>query len=225
MGRDIGLMVQAGKSLDTSAGHTLQSAIAMSTALKAAAKESPEATVMAAVRAIEHVNSWTTGGKSTWTDFAAKYFKKADSRIRVAQFLRYFTQTAVDNTPDRRIFAATPPELHQLRADLYSWKWPDHRRFHTRAAVNHIGTLHRIYQDHWLARGLQELDQMFSTGDALAARLEMHGRRFDSHLRECADCAMRRYTEDRYLKRQRYLSMRSRKTSPTNASTKRSLRC
>jgi hypothetical protein len=43
----------------------------MTTALKAASDESPQAVVMAAVRGIEHVNAWTTGGVRNWADFAS----------------------------------------------------------------------------------------------------------------------------------------------------------
>lgn len=182
MGRDISLMFRSGRHYDSAAGHRLHQAINMSTALKSAAKESPEAAVMAAVRAIEHVNSWTTGGSLTWDAFARKYLKKSHSRVRLTQFLRIFTQNAVDGTPNEAPGGRTPRELRELRAKLYTTRYPDHKLFHTRAAVDNIAALHRIYQNHWLARGLQELDESFSTGPNLAARLEMHCRRFDSHL-------------------------------------------
>ena len=49
-------MSQLNRSLDVQSMPDLQDAIGMSAALKAAAEESPKAIVMAAVRAIEHVN-------------------------------------------------------------------------------------------------------------------------------------------------------------------------
>jgi hypothetical protein len=55
-------MSRMNQTLDTQSMQDLQDAIGMSTALKAAHAESPQAIVMASVRAIEHMNVWTTGG-------------------------------------------------------------------------------------------------------------------------------------------------------------------
>jgi hypothetical protein len=56
---------------------------------------------MASVRAIEHMNAWTTGGVKNWADFVSDYFKKAQSRIRFHQFISFFTKSAaVEHRPD-----------------------------------------------------------------------------------------------------------------------------
>ena len=53
----------------------------MSAALKVATSASPHAVVMAAVRAIEHVNVWVTQGDKTWVAFADHFFKEWLSRV------------------------------------------------------------------------------------------------------------------------------------------------
>jgi hypothetical protein len=40
-----------------------------------------------------------------------------------------------------------------------------------RAAADHVAALHRIYVDHWLSRGLGELEAMFVTPAGMYARL------------------------------------------------------
>jgi hypothetical protein len=41
-----------------------------------------------------------------------------------------------------------------------------------RAAADHVAALHRIYVDHWLSRGLGELEAIFATPAGIYARLE-----------------------------------------------------
>jgi hypothetical protein len=162
MGRDIGRMLRGNRSLDSQSIHDLQDAIGMSTTLKIAADESPQATVMAAVRAIEHVNAWTTGGVQIWADFVSDYFKKAQSRVRVVQFISYFTKAAIDDVPDRRPGAPAQSELFEIRSKLEGFEWP-HEVFHVRGAADHVVALKRIYADHWLVRGLGELEAILAT--------------------------------------------------------------
>ena len=102
MGRDIERMSRNARRLDSRSIDTLEDVIGMSTALKAASNESPQATIMATVRAIEHVNVWTTQGVKDWAGFVSHYFKMAQSRVRLIDFISYFTQHAVHNVPDSR---------------------------------------------------------------------------------------------------------------------------
>ncbi|MGH3561947.1 MAG: hypothetical protein ACRDTN_09160, partial [Mycobacterium sp.] len=97
MGRDVERMSRFDRPLDVRSMQDLQAAIQMSTALKAAADESPQAIVMTAVRALEHANAWTTGGVKNWADFVASYLKKDQARIRLAEFISHLTRAAVDN--------------------------------------------------------------------------------------------------------------------------------
>ena len=182
MGRDIARMSRANRSLDSQSLHDLQDAIGMSTTLKIAADESPQATVMAAVRAIEHVNACTTGGVKNWADFVSDYFKKAQSRVRIVEFISYFTKAAIDNVPDRRPGAPAQPELFEIRSKLQGFDGP-HEVFHVRGAADHVAALKQIYADHWLVRGLGELETILATPAAMYARLDEQGRRFDRHLR------------------------------------------
>lgn len=184
MGRDIGRMSRANQSLDSQSIHDLQDAIGMSNTLKVASGESPQATVMAAVRAIEHVNAWTTGGVKNWADFVTDYFKKAQSRVRTVEFISYFTRAAIESVPDRRPGARAQSELFEIRSQLEGFEWP-HEVFHVRGAADYVGALKRIYadHDHWLVRGLSELEGILATPAGMHARLEAQGRRFDRQLR------------------------------------------
>jgi hypothetical protein len=110
LSRDIGRMSQSNQTLDAQSIHDLQDAIGMSTALKAADDESPQAVVMASARAIEHVNVWTTGGVKNWADFVSDYFKKAQARVKVVGFISHFTKAAIDHMPDRRLDAPRAPQ-------------------------------------------------------------------------------------------------------------------
>jgi hypothetical protein len=120
--RDVSRMSQANQTLDARSIHDIQDAIGMSTALQAANDESPQAIVMASVRAIEHVNAWTTGGVKNWADFISNYFKKAQARVRVVEFIHHFARAAIDHRPDRRPDAPRAPQqaLFEIRRRLAS---------------------------------------------------------------------------------------------------------
>lgn len=180
MGRAIERMSGSNQTLESRSIHDLQDAIDLSTALTT--ELSPEATVMASVRAIEHVNAWTTGGVKNWADFVSGYFKKAQSRVRIVEFLCHFATTALEHVPDRRPGATRVPELAHLRAKLHVFEWP-HEMFNVRAAADEFPTLKRVYTNHWLVRGLGEIEAVLATPAGMYARLEEQGRRFDRQLR------------------------------------------
>ncbi|MEZ0382111.1 hypothetical protein [Mycobacterium sp. pW045] len=182
MGRDIENMSRFDRPLDTQSMQDLQAAIQLSTALKAAADESPHAVVMTAVRAIEHANAWATSGVKNWADFASSYLKKDQARIRFVEFISYFIRSAIDSVPDRRPGAPAQSELFEIRSRLERFVWP-HDVFHVRGAVDEVSALRRIYADHWLARGLGELETALATPAGMYARLEEYGQRFDRHLK------------------------------------------
>ena len=170
-------------SLTAKSVHDLQDAIDLTAALKAASDEGPQATVMAAVRAIEHVCVWTTAGGKHWADFAASYFKKAQARVRLVEFIGYFTRNAVERVPDHRPGAPSIPELAELRTKLSITSSYGHGAFNVREAADHVSTLKAIYTDHWLVRGLSEVETVLATPEAMYARLDDLGRRFERHLR------------------------------------------
>lgn len=183
LGRDIERMQYRSYELTAQSIHALQDAIDLLAALKLSSKEGPQATVMAAVRAVEHVNVWTSGGGMHWADFASFYFKKAHARVRFVEFLGYFTRNAVERVPDYRPGAPAIPQLNKLRAKLSVMTPYGHGAFDVRQGVDHVATLKGIYGDHWLARGLGEVETAVSTPAAMYARLDYYCRRFERHLR------------------------------------------
>lgn len=183
LGRDIERMEDRSYRLTAKSAPALRDAIDLTAALKAAWDDGPQATVMAAVRAIEHVNAWTTAGEKHWADFANSYFKKAQARVRFVELIGYFTRNAAERVPDYRPGAPPVPELGALRAKLSITSAYGHGAFNVRAAADHLSTLKAIYTDHWLARGLGELEVALATSEAMYARLEEFGRRFERHLR------------------------------------------
>lgn len=183
LSRDIRRMSQSNRTLDARSIHDLQDAIGMTTALKAADDESPQAVVMASVRAIEHVNAWTTGGVKNWVDFASAYFKKAQARVKVVGFISHFTKAAIDHVPDRRPDAPRAPQraLFDIRQRLMRTVGA-HEYFNVRASADEVPALRGIYSDHFLARGLTEVETMLATPAGMFARLEEQSRRFDRQL-------------------------------------------
>lgn len=180
---DIRRMSKSGQALDTKSIHNLQDAIGMSTALKAADNESPQAVVMASVRAIEHANVWTTGGVKNWAHFAADYFKKAQARVKVVGFISHFTKSAIDHRPDRRPNAPRAPQqaLFEIRQRLMRTVGA-HGYFNVRAAVDEVAALRGIYADHFLVRGLSEVETALATPPGLFSLLDEQCRRFDRQL-------------------------------------------
>ncbi|AYE95837.1 hypothetical protein C0J29_14510 [Mycobacterium paragordonae] len=183
LGRDIERMNRRFSNLTAKSVHALQDAIDLTAALKAASDEGPIATVMAAVRAIEHVNVWTSAGEKHWADFASSYFKKAQARVRMVEFIGYFTRNAVERVPDHRPGAPSIPDLAELRDKLSITSSYGHGAFDVRGAADHVSTLKGIYADHWLNRGLGELETVLASPPAMFARLDELGRRFERHLR------------------------------------------
>lgn len=183
LGRDIERMEGRSYSLTAQSIHALQEAIDLTAALKTSSNEGPQATVMAAVRAIEHVNVWTTAGGKHWADFANSYFKKAQARVRFVGFIGYFTRNVVERVPDYRPGAPSIPELVELRGKLSITGPYGHGAFDVRQAADHVSTLKAIYADHWLARGLGEVEVALLTPQGMCARLDEHSRRFERHLR------------------------------------------
>lgn len=181
--RDVSGMSQANQTLDARSIHDLQDAIGMSTALQAANDESPQAIVMASVRAIEHVNAWTTGGVKNWADFISDYFKKAQTRVRVVEFIHHFARAAIDHRPDRRPDAPRAPQqaLFEIRQRLER-RFGAHEYFDVRTAADEIPALRGIYADHFLARGLSEVESALATPAGMIARLNEQCRRFDRQL-------------------------------------------
>jgi hypothetical protein len=183
-GYDLEHMSPNGWTLDADSLHDLHGVVTMSTTLRLSADESPQAVVMASVRVIEHMNTWTTSGKLDWGDFVSHYFKKAESRRRVVQFINHFSLLAVKwcvNELD--VDEAIRRRLTQIRSEIEHSAGP-HTIYDRVAAAGHVPELRRIYADadHRLARGLGELEQILSTPRQIFLHLEAQGRNFDRQL-------------------------------------------
>lgn len=183
MVRDLRRMSRTNQNLDPQSIHDLQDAMSMSTALKAASDESPRAVVMASVRAIEHMNAWTTGGVKNWADFVSDYFKKAQARVRVVEFISHFTKAAIDHVPDRRPDAPRAPQqaLFDIRSRLMRTVGA-HEYFNVRAAADEVVALRGVYADHFLSRGLGEVETALATPAGMFGLLDEQCRRFDRQL-------------------------------------------
>lgn len=178
--RRIELMRPESRTVDMTTTERLAAPLALASALTRAHEESAEATVMAAVRAIEHVNARVIGGRSDWAAFVRKYFKQAASRAQLDEFLSAFAKFATRTVPDPG--AAPPADLAEIKEQLWTTS-ANVDYFKVNEAVNHLSRLREIYQQHWLHRGLAELDSTFASGASVAARLDAYGRRFDIHLK------------------------------------------
>ncbi|KAF0846481.1 hypothetical protein [Nocardia caishijiensis] len=180
--RRIQLMVQTSQSLSIETTEQLAAALALSNALTRSRDDGSEATVMAAVRAIEHVNAWAVGGRSDWAQFACKYFKQATSRAQLVAFLGEFTSAASTDLPDSSPDALPPPEdLDDIKEELWTTS-ADVDYFDVNGAIDHLPRLREIYQRHWLRRALADMEAVFRSGKAVVARLNLYDQRFDTHL-------------------------------------------
>lgn len=194
-GYDVEQMTPNNQTLDADSLHDLRDVIAMNTTLALAVDESPSATVLAASRAIEHVNTWTSGGKMDWCDFVSHYFKKAQSRSRVIGFINRYSILAIkwcvnDLAPN----AAGQQRVNQIRSDIESSLGP-HTAYDRVTAAGHVAELHKIYgaTNHTLARGLGELEGILATPDSMFNHLEAEGRTFDrqlNRLKRLRNCAI-----------------------------------
>jgi hypothetical protein len=94
--------------------------------------------VVAPVRAIEHVNAWTTGGVKDWADFATDHFKKSLSRIPLVQFMNSLNTFCMDNRPNYEPgeSVAEERELFELRSKIRVSVWPG-QLINVRGLVDH----------------------------------------------------------------------------------------
>lgn len=192
MALDVELMSHNRRSLDAKSLDDLGAAIRISASLKEAVKAGPEPTVMAAVRAIEHVNVWTTGGRKNWADFASDYFKKAQCRSRLIGFLDYYTVRAIVYCRPLDPTEARLKERYEIRRKIMR-PVGAHDVHDRRASAANVPALQRLYQGHWLSRGLGELSVTLSDGKSMFTALETHGRRFDlqlGRLKRCRNAAI-----------------------------------
>ncbi|WP_425005028.1 hypothetical protein [Mycolicibacterium sp. S3B2] len=178
-----------GKLITAEAAASLQPALRLFTALTQPPLSDPEATVMAAVRAIEHCNTWTAPGHGLhWSEYINQFLIDEYTVNAFARRVGYDGFAAVvAYRPDRSLGAVPPPELETVRKDITVPGWGT--RIDIRKVVSHVTTLKRVYAQHWLVRRLAETEDTLSSGTALAAA-------FDAE-RYRVDCMVKRLTRSR----------------------------
>jgi hypothetical protein len=72
-------------------------------------------------------------------------------------------------------------ELFEIRSKIKVSVWPGHLS-NVRGLVDHLSDFKRIYADHWISRGLGEVESMCATPEAMHGGLEEQSRRFDCQL-------------------------------------------
>lgn len=164
-------LTNQGATITAAAAEALLPVLQLQDELQSAPDANPEAVVRAAVRAIEHCNTWTERGQLSWTEFLSKYL--LDFYTVETFAFRAVTgvfMAAVAHIPDHTPGAPNVPELADIAEDIRDNKW-DGPIIRART-VAHTADLRRIYQDHWLARSLAELDDTLASAGALSVAFE-----------------------------------------------------
>lgn len=182
MDRDIELMTRHGRSLTAQSMHDLHDALSMSTALKAATSDSPHTVAMAAVRAIEHVNSWVTRGDKTWVAFANYYLREWQSRVWFVRQIGRTMSAAMYMRSDPSIDLDVRAELQQLETGLRRYQRSGHEIFDVRKSADYVDRVAALLEDHWLARDLNALAAQMLTPVRRYGHLKELGLRFDAQL-------------------------------------------
>jgi hypothetical protein len=162
----------------------LQPSLHLLAALTSTPQADSEAIIRAAVRAIEHCNTWTapTVGRF-WYEFIDQYLVDQYTLSAFARRVILDVFAAADRyRPDRRPGAIPPPELHAIRNDIIvdaGWG----TRIDGSKTVAHVTELRRIYADHWLVRRLAEADDTLASGAAIDAAFAVEQHRVDARVK------------------------------------------
>jgi hypothetical protein len=174
----------------TSNGHVITADIAQRLQpplrLFSALTDSPadaEAVVMAAVRAIEHSNTWIApSGGLHWNAFIDDYLLDEYTLTAFAKRVIVDVFAAADHyRPNRTPAAAVPAELADIRRDVIVDGWGT--RIDSLKTPAHVAALRRIYADHWLVRRLAETDDILSSGPALSTAFAYERRRVSARVK------------------------------------------
>lgn len=136
----------------------------------------PEAIVMAAVRAIEHCNTWTTRGRKPWGEFVASYLLDEFTRTSfLRRALEHTGQAILGNRPDRSPTAPAVPQLDAVIDAVTDGMLGT--QFNLEIALQHTRALRTIYVNHHLARPLAELDDILQSGDSIGRSIDEEAER------------------------------------------------
>lgn len=182
--RDLADFTANGHLITAETADQLQPALGLSSALNDAPPTDAEAMVMAAVRAIEHCNTWTvpTGGRR-WYGFIDEYLTDGYTLRVFAQQVVFDVFAATQQyLPDRTPGAAPPRELAAIQQDIVlDGGWGT--RIDSPKTISHVATLRGIYANHWLARRLAESDGILSSPAAISTAFDEERRRVDAKVK------------------------------------------
>lgn len=151
--------------LDPTTARRLRPIMALSDALDAAESIDSEAVVLAAVRAIEHGNTWVTQGDLHWITFVEKYFQQEFARNAFIERSDITTMSAIHSNSPNLPGHGEDPVQKDIREKVF--KHSPGQTFNRMAALREVGRLKEIYKDRPLHRRLSELDDVLASGDAI----------------------------------------------------------
>jgi hypothetical protein len=129
-----------------------------------------EALVMAAVRAIEHCNSWATAGRKDWAGFISAYLLDGITRFElISAASDYLFKAIVVTRPDISPSSPEDPELAKIRDEATGEYWE--HRFNLDVAFKNVSVLKEKYSRHPLFRPLAELDSTLKRGKTIGATI------------------------------------------------------
>lgn len=175
-------MTADGYVITAAAAEEMQKVLRLEKGLDSAPRSDPEAIVMAAVRAIEHANTWVTPTPGrNWYDFAVEYFGDGYAVEALANRVVNDVCTAVQLRPDRSPGAATRTELGVIREDITVHTGYG-ERIDKLKTPPHISTLKTIYADHPLARQLAETDEFLTDPAVLGTTFDAEKQRVSTRV-------------------------------------------
>lgn len=182
--KDLADFTTNGHLITADVADRLQPGLRLSAALKDTPGTDAEATVMAAVRAIEHCNTWIapTDGLR-WYTFIDRYLTDGYTLRVFARRVVFDVFAAVQQyRPDQTPGAATPSQLAVIREDiLLDGGWGT--RIDSPKTVAHVATLRGIYANHWLARRLAESDDILTSPATISTAFDEERRRVDARVK------------------------------------------
>jgi hypothetical protein len=162
-------MAAEGDVITAEVARLSQPVLRLQAALKSVPRSDPEAIVMAAVRAIEHCNTWVAPlGGYRWYGFAEEYlFDEYTVTAFANRAVHDVFAAVVRYIPDHSPGAPVQPQLGEILKELTAPGWS--LRINRQKTLNHVAELKQIYGGHWLARRLNETDDILSSTAALSA--------------------------------------------------------
>jgi hypothetical protein len=181
---DLARFTADGHLITAETAQRLKRSLRLSSALTNTPQDDSEAIVMAAVRAIEHCNTWTAPlAGHRWYGFIDEYLTDWYTLRAFAQrvVLDVFA-AAHEYQPDHTPGAVPPPELDAIRQDIIlDGGWGT--RIDSPKTTAHVAALRGIYANHWLARRLAESDDILSSVAALSTAFDGEQLRVDARVK------------------------------------------